>query len=291
MIHTMINELKLNEKANGIYLLSSAKTQQSKNGKEYLLATISDSSGSIRCVAWNYSGSVNDEIGAPVIISGKVEEYQGVRQINAYSIGAAPETEVILPQNLPVAPISPEILYHRVRTAILLIEDADYRKLCETIYDENKDVLILAPASIKSHHAFLGGYLMHVSAMLSTASFAAAQYESVNHSLLISAVLLHDIGKLRGYQFSKYGYAVGYTEQENLLGHPALGSRMVSEAALKLKITDEKILPLQNAILHHHNNGDRSQMHCIEGRLLQMIDVMDSCASSSTHAAGRSSAA
>ena len=291
MVHTMINELAIGDSVNGVYLLRSAKKQQSKAGKDYLLATLEDNSGSIRCVAWNLSGEMDAEIGLPVLASGKVEEYQGGPQISLISLDPAPANEVILPQILPMAPISPEILYHRVRTAISVIDDSDYRKLCETIYDENRDAILYAPASVKSHHAYLGGYLMHISSMLSTANFAAAQYKCVNRSLLISAVLLHDIGKLRGYRFSTYGYAIGYTEQGRLLGHPAMGSRMISEAALKLGLSNEKILPLQNAVLHHHNNGDRAQEHCLEGKMLQMIDVLDSCALAGGPPAGRTNVA
>ena len=82
-----------------------------------------------------------------------------------------------------------------------------------------------------------------------------------------------------------------YTEQGRLLGHPAMGSRMISEAALKLGLSNEKILPLQNAVLHHHNNGDRAQEHCLEGKMLQMIDVLDSCASAGGPPAGRTNVA
>ena len=91
-----------------------------------------------------------------------------------------PEKDVILSKILPTDPISSEILYHRVRTAIATIYDEDYRLLCETIYDKNEELLLTAPASI----------------------------------------------------------------------------------------------------LHHHNNGDRSQLRCFETRLLQLLDYADCCASS-----------
>ena len=65
-----------------------------------------------------------------------------------------------------------------------------------------------------------------------------------------------------------------------MLGHPALGSKLVSDTAQKLGIPDDKILPLQNAILHHHSNGDHSQLRCFEARLLQLLDYADCCAAS-----------
>lgn len=280
MVHQPISNLAVGDAVNGVYLLRCAKVQHSKNGSEYLLATLADKSGSISCIVWNYDGSLDSELGAPILVTGTVKEYQGKTQISVRSAEPAPENDVILSAILPTAPVSSEILYHRVRTVIGTIDDEDYRLICETIYDENKELLLTAPASILYHHAYLGGFLTHVSSMVSGASFLAMQYKAVNRSLLLAAVLLHDIGKLRGYEFSRYGYVLGQTNEGSLLGHPALGSKLVSDTAQKLGIPDDKILPLQNAILHHHSNGDHSQLRCFEARLLQLLDYADCCASS-----------
>ena len=98
-------------------------------------------------------------------------------------------------------------------------------------------------------------------------------------------MLLHDIGKLRCYEFSRYGYVLGQSNEGSLLGHPTLGSKMVSDTAVILGISPDKILPLQNAILHHHSNGDHSQLRCFEARLLQLLDYADCCASSANECA------
>lgn len=116
--------------------------------------------------------------------------------------------------------------------------------------------------------------------MVSSANYWASQYKAIDRSLLLAAVLLHDIGKLRGYEFSRYGYVLGQTNEGSQLGHPALGSKTVSDTAVILGISPDKILPLQSAIIHHHSNGDRTQLRCFEARLLQLLDYADCCASS-----------
>ena len=282
MVHQRINELAFHDEVNGIYLLRFAKMQHAKNGNDYLLGMLADRSGEISCVVWNYNGSLDSEIGAPILVTGRVQEYQGKKQIAVRSAEAAPEDEVILSEILPTSEVDPQILYHQVRSAIATIEDVDFRHLCETIYDKNKERLLTAPASIGSHHAYLGGYLTHVSAMVSGAVFLSAKYPSVNRSLLLTAVLMHDIGKLLCYKYSRYGYAIGCTNEGTLLGHASLGSKMVSDAAVQLGVSDEKMLLLQNTIIHHHNNGDPTRTHCREGKLLQMLDCMDCCASSAS---------
>ena len=117
MVHQPINRLTVGDAVEGIYLLRFARVQHSKNGSEYLLATLSDKSGSISCIVWNYDGSLDGEVGAPILVTGKVAEYQGNAQIVVRSAKPAPENDVILSAILPTSPVSSEILYHRVRTA------------------------------------------------------------------------------------------------------------------------------------------------------------------------------
>ena len=50
MVHQPISNLAVGDAVNGIYLLRCAKVQHSKNGSEYLLATLADKSGSISCI-------------------------------------------------------------------------------------------------------------------------------------------------------------------------------------------------------------------------------------------------
>ena len=279
MVHQFISRLSVGDSVSGIYLLRCIKVQCSQSGSDYLLGNLSDRSGMISCILWNYDGSLDNEVGLPIFVAGTVQEYRDKLQLLIRSASPTAEDEVILPEIFPTSTVSTEVLYHRVRSAIATIEDDDYRSLCETIYEENRELLLTAPASVSSHHAYLGGFLTHVSSMVSGADFWAAEYKTVDRSLLLAAVLLHDIGKLRGYEFSRYGYAIGHTNEGSLLGHPALGSEMVSATAAKLGIPSDKLLPLQNAIIHHHSNGDRAQAHCLEGRLLQMLDRADCCAS------------
>lgn len=274
----MINKLSIGNNVNGIYLLRSGKTMQSKKGDSYFVGTLADRSGGISCVYWNYTGSLDQELGAPILITGKVKEYQGKKQITIYSAQPAPEDAVILSEILPTATDDAGFLYLKTRMAIATIEDDDYRLICETIYDENKELLLTAPASVSSHHAYLGGYLTHIYAMVSGAIFLSVQYPAVNRSLLLTAVLLHDIGKLHSYKYSRYGYAYGYTDQGTLLGHASLGSSLVYDTAMQLAIAEDKVLPLQNIILHHHNIGDHTQLCCSEGKLLQTLDYVDCCA-------------
>ena len=54
-----------------------------------------------------------------------------------------------------------------------------------------------APAARELHHAWLGGLLEHVVSLLGLADRVAAHYPMLNRDLLVTGVILHDIGKIR----------------------------------------------------------------------------------------------
>ena len=186
---------------------------------------------------------------------------------------------MILEQLLPSAPTSPETMFRQIRAFVAGIKDSNLNAICESILIGNKDQLLSAPAAIRSHHACLGGMLQHILGMLSVADFVTHRYAgSVDRDLLIAGIVLHDIGKLRSYTFSPVGLAVGYTPRGAKLGHAALGSEMVEEAAKNLQISEKSFLPLQSLVLHHHSRTDYRTIPnpTLESLLLHQIDMMDS---------------
>src|SRR5436853_1603689 len=83
-----------------------------------------------------------------------------------------------------------------------------------------------APAAKQIHHAFLGGLLEHVLSLCGLARATAAHYPHVDAELLLTGVILHDIGKI--YELN-YERGFSYSNEGQLLGHIQIGLRMVSD--------------------------------------------------------------
>ena len=72
-----------------------------------------------------------------------------------------------------------------------------------------------APAARQLHHAWLGGLLEHVVSLLRLAERVAAHYPLLDRDLLLTGVILHDIGKIRelswdiGFDYTVEGIAAG----------------------------------------------------------------------------------
>jgi 3'-5' exoribonuclease len=94
--------------------------------------------------------------------------------------------------------------------------------------------------------------------------------------LLITAALLHDVGKLR--EIAPFPEN-DYTDEGQLLGHIYMGALMVSEKAAGINgFPDELSRELQHCILAHHGEleyGSPKKPALIEALVLSFADNLD----------------
>ncbi|HEX5437883.1 MAG TPA: HD domain-containing protein [Gemmatimonadaceae bacterium] len=127
------------------------------------------------------------------------------------------------------------------RVLALFFGDDDFRLRFERV-----------PASIKGHHAKLGGLLLHVWEVTRIAR-GIAQTMRANVDLVTAGALLHDVGKVEAYDVSLGGFA--RTAPGYLIEHVVLGCLMLEHrlAALDHPLcTEEQRLELEHIILSHH---------------------------------------
>jgi 3'-5' exoribonuclease len=94
----------------------------------------------------------------------------------------------------------------------------------------------------------LGGLLEHTVAVATLAHETCQLHPRLNSDLLLSAAILHDIGRTREFT---YGAEIGVTDEGRLLGHLLIGQRMLDERALRL-LDEERRLALLHCVLCHH---------------------------------------
>ena len=97
----------------------------------------------------------------------------------------------------------------------------------------------------------------------------------LNRSLLYSAIILHDLGKVRELSGP---VATTYTVEGNLLGHISIASDEVAETAKELGIDGEEVMLLRHMILAHHGKmefGSPKLPHLKEAEILYFIDNID----------------
>lgn len=277
-----IADMAAGDDLEGFYILKSAAAKISSNNKPFLAAVLADSTGEIDAKVWGYAGPIgqNDE-GRILKIRGSVSEYRGALQISVEKLRLAESGDPYdLADLVPVAPIDVESSWQELETFVESIEDDDYRRLCRKLVRAHKDALMDIPAAKSVHHSFLGGLLMHTLNMLRTADFLARLYaDTLDRSLLLCGVCLHDLGKEQEFLFSDLGLVTDYSVQGELIGHLVMGAREAADAARELGVPEEKSVLLQHLLLSHHGEpefGAAVRPMVAEAELLSLIDKLDS---------------
>jgi 3'-5' exoribonuclease len=134
-----------------------------------------------------------------------------------------------------------------------------------------------APAAKQIHHAYLGGLIEHVLSLCALARLTAAHYPHVDRDLLLTGVVLHDIGKI--YELN-YERGFSYSSEGQLLGHIHIGIRMVGDKLRGLPDFPPALRSLvEHMILSHHGQlefGSPKLPEFPEALLLHYLDDMDS---------------
>ena len=99
----------------------------------------------------------------------------------------------------------------------------------------------------------------------------------MNKGVVIAAIVLHDIGKLR--ELAYHPVEAKYTKEGCLVGHVLMGRDMVREAARSIDgFPEETLLLLEHAILAHHGKrefGAPVLPQTLEAILVSFIDDLD----------------
>ncbi|MEA2298401.1 MAG: 3-5 exoribonuclease [Solirubrobacteraceae bacterium] len=128
--------------------------------------------------------------------------------------------------------------------------DPAYRRLLDALLDDGalRAAWRRAPCTRAGHHAYLGGLLEHTVAVATLAQELALQHPRLNSDLLITAAIVHDLGKTREFT---YGATIGLTDEGRLIGHLQLGLRLLEDRAAAV-LGEPRMLALAHCVLCHH---------------------------------------
>jgi 3'-5' exoribonuclease len=133
-----------------------------------------------------------------------------------------------------------------------------------------------APAAKQLHHAWLGGLLEHVVSLLTLADRVAPHYPLLDRDLLLTGVILHDIGKVRELSW-EIGFE--YTVEGSLLGHIQIGTALTERAIDSLPNFPPRLKTLVlHMILSHHGKlefGSPKLPMIPEALALSFLDDLD----------------
>lgn len=264
------------------FALRSKELRVSRNGDPYLALEVADRSGSIPGVLFRPTeDALAVPVGAVVQVRGTVTTFRGLRRLRIDDVVSACEWD---PADI-VASTTRCIdeLRMDLRALASGVKDAELRGLTRAVFGEKSffERFTRCPGSRSGHHAYLGGLLEHTVAVASICADLSRCYPEADADLLVTAALLHDIGRCEELSFD---VAVEYTDEGRLLGHEVLGVRRLRETAANPpgRSGGERMMLLEHAILSHHGGEDRGMREpsTLEALLLAHADAVDSAAGS-----------
>ena len=277
-----IADLKDQDAGWGFYLCARKDRRQGRTGLDLLDLLLQDVSGQIAAKVLNNVDALSSEFDAGefVKVQGRANLHHGRLEIVVEKIRRAhPSTDAAdgfrEEDVMPVAPRPVDEMWRELEERIASVGDPAIRQLLTTIVTQHADRLRIWPAARQVHHAYRSGLLEHVLAIMEVVVFLADRY-GARKDLLIAGALLHDIGKL--VELS-YDLTTEYTAEGNLVGHIAIGARMVHEAAKAIPgLRPETLMEIEHLILSHHGAldlGSPVKPMTLEAFILAAADDLD----------------
>ena len=264
---------------NQVLYVVSKKTGISVRGDSYLSVTLRDSSGVIDAKVWDINDSNSQfEEKDFISINGSVSTYRDALQLTINTATVVPKESINVNDFCPKCPIELDTMLNDLHSIIDSVTNSSLSALLKRLFDNEKFMSKFTTNSAAKtvHHAYISGLLEHSITTAKICDSMSALYPKVNRDLVVTAALLHDIGKLK--EISSFPDN-DYTDDGQLLGHIYIGAEMIEFYARQIENFPRSLLnQLKHCILAHHGKleyGSPVTPHIIEAQLLHIADGAD----------------
>ena len=255
--------LRAEEEVDAVFACTRKERQISRVGAPYLNLELRDRTGSIRGRAFREADVLAGRFdrGELVRVQGRVERFREELQIDVRAIARAEGERADPTRFLPSAYRDVDELDGFLEHLAREVYERPLAALLERLLADEplRAELRRAPCSVPpspgrpaggsaSHHAYLGGLLEHTVAVATLAIELCTLHPRLDRDLLLSAALVHDLGKTREFT---YGAEIGRSREGALLGHVELGLRILAAHAPP-SLERERSLALEHCVLMHH---------------------------------------
>lgn len=247
-----ISTLRAGQEVTGVYACTRKERLTARTGSAYLAVELRDRTGTLPGRVFRdadvWAGRF--ERGDIVRVRGRVDTFRDELTMDVQAIATVPEGSADPADFLPVAYRDMEELDGFLEHLAGEVHDKPFAELLgrllgdETLRDEWRR----APCTRDGHHAYLGGLIEHTVAVAQLAFETCQLHVRLNSDLLITAAIVHDLGKTREFT---YGAEIAVSDEGRMLGHVELGLEMLRVRASGV-LDRERFLALSHCVLTHH---------------------------------------
>ncbi|MBV8551794.1 MAG: HD domain-containing protein [Acidobacteriaceae bacterium] len=276
-----IDGLVPNEVVTAQFLVLSKETRQKKTGEPYLSLHLADRTGEMEAKMWDNVAEVMDTFDRDdfVKVKGLMQLYQNRSQFTVHRLRRLENHEVDLADYFPCSERDPEEMFAELKGIIGGLRNPHLRGLLEAVFSDSQLAALykIAPAAKSIHHACRSGLIEHVLSLCTLARLTASHYPEIDLDLLLTGVILHDIGKVEELTYAR---SFNYSANGQLLGHIILGLRLIGQKFDQLPDFPPKLRSLvEHMIVSHHGElefGSPKLPAFAEALMLHHLDNLDS---------------
>src|SRR5499427_5222220 len=277
----LVSDLNSEQNITTFFLVCEKEIRNTREGKPYLRLELGDRSGTIEARMWDQFETAAQGINRDdfVKVQARVEIYKNRPQLSVMQVRLAKPEEIDLADFLPQTKADVAKLYVQLLAFAASITNPWLKKLVAGILSDPAIAARYkrAPAAKVMHHAYLGGLLEHVVSLCGLAKQVAAHYPELDLDLLLTAAILHDVGKLDELCYER---SVAYTTEGQLLGHIVMELETVNRAIDKLDGFPAPLkIVVQHLLISHHGQyefGSPKLPMIREALVFHYLDDMDS---------------
>ena len=256
MINKKIKDFSPGDEATLLLRLYDVQVRKTTAGNDYASMLGFDTTDIIEVKIWAFSEEIRNvlQVGEVYLASGRMKEYQGKMQFNVNGLSLANPDEFDLKDFYEYSKVDIKELKETIFSYIESLQDENIKKITSTIIKKYEDAYFSYPAAVNMHHNYYHGLAHHTYTMLLLSKTYLEIYPFLNRDLVISGIILHDLGKVIELSGPK---GTEYTKEGKLLGHIVIGTNEIMTTATNLGLaSSDAALALAHIVISHHDQAD-----------------------------------
>ena len=277
---TYINEIEENDHVDSHFLIREKSHGITKSGNPYLKLMLVDRSGEMEGRIWTSVDLLSESFEKDdfVQVKGKAVSFQDHLQLNITHFERVEEEGLLLSDFFPMTEKDIDAMFLTLMEIGQQIKDPSLNQLLRLFWEDKSFVekFKMAPASTRLHHTHIGGLLEHTLSLTQLILKNAVHYSGLNLDLLITASILHDLGKVDELSYHR---SFDYSDEGRLLGHIILGMERLENKIRELPdFPKDLALQLKHLLISHHGQyewGSPRKPMTLEAIMLHYLDNLD----------------
>ncbi len=279
----LVRDLADGREVTACYLVHDKQRKETKAAKPYLHLVLGDRTGTIEAKVWDDADRLDRAFDADDVVGirGRISTYNDKLQLTVIWAERLEMADDDLEFFIPCSPRDRGEMARELDLLVNSVGDAALRTLLTRCVGKGTALgkqFRIHPAAKKNHHAYLGGLLEHSLSVAKACDRLCAHYGAqgarLDRDLLVTAALLHDIGKVRELAARR---TFSYTDEGQLLGHILIGLQIVTREAEPI-LRPDKLLHLQHLIASHQGRlewASPKEPQTLEALILHAADELD----------------